>query len=493
MSTPDATVNRPERTTILQWWAVGAAALAAVAVVIWHLTAISPDNPFYALFGNLTDLRVYRAGGQAIIDGRPLYTAPVLWGLDFTYPPLSALVFVPFAAMGQTAASLVWWSATFVALAATIGLSLRSLGYRMDRRVALFALFLTVASTALEPVRTTIWLGQINVFLMLLVLVDLVLLDMIRPNSRLRGIGVGLAAGLKLTPGFFVLYLLATRRWRAAVTAVVTFVLSIVIGLVVIRGDASQYWTQYATGAARVGRVDSPANQSINGFISQLLAHFDIRRYAEPLKGIPVYEAPPWLWMPIAVVAAAAGLWAAWTCHRRGRELLAVTITGMTGATVSPFSWGHHWVWLVPLFVIAFDFAYRGLARGRSAWWRWLTPALIVVLSFTWVKHWYLSGPRFGSDHAIALGLFMMPRWPNPQWWDHLLVILYSGCYPLVLALTIVAVAVTELRERRAVVDAPACDEVAADDARATPATVRADDTIGGGAPASAEASRPTT
>ncbi|MFW0794541.1 glycosyltransferase 87 family protein [Gordonia sp. CPCC 205515] len=444
----DATIHEGSRsvTPRISGWVVGVAAIAAIGVIVWHITAFPISNPLYGLFQNNTDLRVYRAGAQTVLDADPLYAKPVLWDLDWTYPPFSAIVLVPFALVSQAVANVIWWSATFLALIATIVLSFRSLGYRLDGRLAVFSVLLAICSTALEPVRTTIWLGQINIFLMLLILADLVLLDMIRPNSRLRGIGVGLAAGIKLTPGFFVVYLLATRRWRAAATAVVAFAATVVVGFAIVPRDSWQYWTHDIVRAARIGRVDSPANQSVHGFICQMLAYFDVRRFAHPAPGGPVFAAPAWMWVPVALIAAALGIWAAVVAHRRGQELLAVTIVGMTASTVSPFSWGHHWVWFVPLFVVAFDFAYRGLALGRGEWWRWLAPATIVTLSFTWWHHWWDSGPRLTSDHAIALGLFMQPRWPDPQWYDRLVVMVSAGCYPLILLLTIIVTLVAARR-----------------------------------------------
>ncbi|MGV9824796.1 glycosyltransferase 87 family protein [Gordonia sp. NPDC003429] len=435
--------------TVIGWRAVAAVGVLAVAVIVWQIYAIPIGNPFYGLFHNANDLYVYRAGGRTVLDGRLLYEHPVLADLDFTYPPFSALVFTPIAAVSAVAAKVTWWAAIYAALVLTVLLGMRSLGYRIDRRLALFALAAAICTTALEPVRTTIWLGQINVFLMFLVLADLVFLDLPSPNSKLRGIGVGLAAGLKLTPGFFLVYLLVLRRWRAAATAALAFAATVALGLLVIPRDARDYWMIYVTGSSRVGRVDSPANQSVNGFISQMLAYFDIRRFAHPGPGGPVFEAPTWLWVPVALVAAALGLWAAVVAHRRGRELLAVSIVGMTGATVSPFSWGHHWVWVVPLLVVAFDFAYRGAVRGRRYWWRWLAPSTIVALCFTYWWNWWDSGPHYAADHAIALGLFMMPRWPHPGVLDRIAVIVYAGCYPLILLLTIVTTLLADRRERR--------------------------------------------
>ena len=50
---------------------------------------------------------------------------------------------------------------------------------------------------------------------MLLVVADLALPDRV----RWKGIGVGVATACKLVPGIFVVYLVLTRRFRAAAVA----------------------------------------------------------------------------------------------------------------------------------------------------------------------------------------------------------------------------------------------------------------------------------
>src|SRR2546429_8835219 len=69
----------------------------------------------------------------------------------------------------------------------------------------------------LEPLRLTAELGQINIVLLVLVVVDLLAL-----RRKWSGIGIGLAAGLKLTPALFIVYLLVTRRFPAARAASAT-------------------------------------------------------------------------------------------------------------------------------------------------------------------------------------------------------------------------------------------------------------------------------
>ena len=75
----------------------------------------------------------------------------------------------------------------------------------------------TAFAFTLEPFRQTLSFGQINIYLGLLVLVDLLVLG--RRGSKWTGIGIGLATAIKLTPGIFIIYLLVVGRWRAAITA----------------------------------------------------------------------------------------------------------------------------------------------------------------------------------------------------------------------------------------------------------------------------------
>ena len=448
------------RNNTVGWGFVGIVAIATIAVFVWQLTAIPAGNPFYGLLHNAVDLRVYRAGGDLVLTDVPVYHRALIADLDFTYPPFAAVLFTPLALVGFGTAKLLWWAAVGISLVVIIGLGFVSLGYRSDVRLWTLSGLMAVAVTALEPVRTTIWLGQINVFLMLLVLVDLVFLDLIRPKSKLRGVLVGLAAGIKLTPGFFVLYLLVVRRWRAAAAAIATVVVTIIIGFLVIPGDSRDYWTTYLGSADRVGRVDSPANQSINGCISQLLAYFGATKYLKPyIEGGNVFEAPLWMWFPVAAVVGVLGLWAAVVAYRRGWRLLSVTTAGMTGAAVSPFSWGHHWVWVVPLLIVAIDVAYRGARSDRAKMWWWLGPIALVLATFSWTYNWWNSGPYHRSDHAIAIGLFMMPRWPHTNALNSLAVVLYSGAYPLVLLVTVAVTLVCAYRKPVQVVETSAAPQ----------------------------------
>ena len=79
----------------------------------------------WRLLGHVTyriDIDVYRMGGRAWLDGKSLYADGAMFetraGLElpFTYPPLAAIVFSPFAMLPLSVASAAITVTTFVLL-----------------------------------------------------------------------------------------------------------------------------------------------------------------------------------------------------------------------------------------------------------------------------------------------------------------------------------------------------------------------------------------
>lgn len=123
-----------------------------------------------------------------------------------------------------------------------------------------------------------VWFGQINQLLLVLVLFDLS-----RPEgSRLRGIGVGIAAGPKRNPAFFVLYLLALRQWPAATLAAIAFRCHRCRRIRQRSSDPWTYWASTMIQSECVGLLSSPANQSVHGILGPLWTGSD---------------APTWVWL----------------------------------------------------------------------------------------------------------------------------------------------------------------------------------------------------
>ncbi|MGQ4381133.1 glycosyltransferase family 87 protein, partial [Streptomyces sp. SAS_267] len=171
----------------------------ALAVVVGVFTATVP------LLRDWFDLRVYYGAvdtwvhhGGGIYDYRVPGTP-----YGFTYPPFAALGMLPMALMGLRTAIVVALLLNLAALTLVTGILV---GPEL-RRYRWFGCALAACLLALfEPVRDTFSFGQVNLVLLALVLSDAWLLS--HGRGRWAGVGIGLAAAVKLTPALFILMLL---------------------------------------------------------------------------------------------------------------------------------------------------------------------------------------------------------------------------------------------------------------------------------------------
>jgi alpha-1,2-mannosyltransferase len=311
------------------------------AGVVWGIALVSLAGAVAgAVAGGFPDLEVYRHGGRSILDGvSPYATDDPVYDYPFTYPPFGAVVLTPLVLLPAWLAAAVWTAASAGCLAGTVVLVRRSLGRPAS---GAFVVVACAAAVALEPVWQTYVFGQINLILMLAILIDV-----IRPDRRTAGIALGIAAGIKLTPLVFVVLLVLIGRRTAAARAAITFVATVVVGLVVVPG-ASAYWGERLVDPTRVGPPSLAHNQSVTGVLTRL------------------FDGPPatLVWMAVAgpIAMATVVLAAAW--WRRGDRVLSAGLGALAMLLASPVAWSHHWVWALP---IALGLWER--SRGAAALW----------------------------------------------------------------------------------------------------------------------------
>lgn len=363
-------------------WLRRATPLVIVAVLLWFVvsTVIWPVGMWMQV-----DLEVYRAGGLTVLDGRSLYDHPLIASLMFTYTPFAAVIFAPLALLPLVGTEIVFTAVTLLLLLFAVARCWRWMGYRRDRAAVGIVLLGTALALMFEPVKTTLYLGQINVLLLAIVVADLLRTR----KSSWTGVGVGIAAGIKLTPLIFIPYLLVTRQYKAAGVATASFVGTIGLGFVLKPTDSYAYWVgQKFSEVARVGDVWSTGNQSLRGFLARLVSPPEATQNA---------------WVALAAVLGILGLAAAVLAHRRGEELLAVTLIGLCSTAVSPYSWSHHWVWFVPLFMFAL---HRALTTGKAT--MWLLTAYVLVSAFAFPVGWPVHDPGARPPAGI-----WMINWPG--------------------------------------------------------------------------------
>jgi alpha-1,2-mannosyltransferase len=350
-------------------------AISVAARLAW--TYLVPNG------ANFVDLHVYVGGAGALDHPGTLYDYVYAdqtpdFPLPFTYPPFAAVVFYPLHLLPFGFLAFAWQLGIIAALYGVVRISQRLLGDgNGDRRVAMLW---TGVGIWIEPLRSTFDYGQINVLLVLAVLYAVY-------STRwwLSGLLVGLAAGVKLTPAVSGLYFVGARRWGAAAFSAVVFFGTVAVSVLVVGDQTRYYFTELLGDADRVGPIGTSFNQSWRGGISRILGH-DAGYGPLVLAGI-------------AVTAVLAFL--AWRAIGGAEDRLgAIVVVQLFGLLLSPISWTHHWVWLIPLMIWLLHGPLRDELGARILGWGWLALTLVGVpwlLSFAqptiWVipRPWYLA------------------------------------------------------------------------------------------------------
>lgn len=383
------------------------------------LTAAPAAMVVAGIVGTIVDWRlgvdsaVYRAGALALLHGDSLYDSTTLapepwWALlPFTYAPSAALLFVPLAVVPTQVAWGLLGAVSLLAMALVIRVSINSLpapaGWSSPARVALL---LSVPMVGLEPVWRTLFLGQINLILMAMVVLDVLVVA--ARGSRWGGALTGVAAAVKLTPLVFVAHLFLTGKRVDAARALGTFVGLQLLMLLLIPGDTIRYWTKTIYDTGRIGPVHYAGNQSLNGLVNRLT---DLAPWAS--------EAA----LALSALLAVPAVWLMLRFHRRGQALAALLVSAFFMLLASPISWSHHWVWAVPLIVLLVS-RLPGTTPA-TAWRRWFGAFAVVAVFVSCVLlvlpnghnlelHWKLWETVLGNAYLlvpIVLAAVLVSRW----------------------------------------------------------------------------------
>jgi alpha-1,2-mannosyltransferase len=322
-------------------WQIITVIALAVGVTVF-LLQLAARHGFFDLRVYYGALNYWAHGGGELYD---YYLPKSTYG--FTYPPFAAIVMLP---MAVTA----WPVTILISLVLSVGGTLVLLFWLVDpisRRqgwTRWFALAIAAClAAAFEPLRETVNFGQVNMVLVFLVAVDLLLL--VGRGHRFGGVLIGLATAIKLTPGIFIVYLLVTRRFRAALIASGTAAVA-TVAAAAIAPDASRiFWTDALWNTDRVGAVAFISNQSINGAVARL------------------HPSDPSTLLWVLGVLAVATIW--FFRVRRavasGDEMTGLALTGVLGCLMSPITWVHHLVWVGPAIVLLLDNALTAQSRRR--------------------------------------------------------------------------------------------------------------------------------
>jgi len=211
-----------------------------------------------------------------------------------------------------------------------------------------------------------------------------VLLGTVGLGGRILAPLVGIAAAIKITPSLFIVRFALQRDWQKFLSSIIGLVAASLAGVIILTSDSLDYFGEYSRDFSRVSFADIIGNQSIKGLVA---------------RSLETSEPPLLSWLLPATGVLILGIAAAYISRSVYKNtLLNVTIYGMLATVVSPFSWEHHWVWFVPLFVCAIN-----IFEHSRLWLTALLPIGIVLLVSSWFIH--ENGGGMPSIGVISLTL----------------------------------------------------------------------------------------
>jgi alpha-1,2-mannosyltransferase len=347
--------------------------IAAVVTGSALLAYLAVWGPRYGL-----DLRVYRDSARAWVDGRNPYSLTFTQSqLPFTYPPFALVILTSLTWASFAITQWLLWLLSVAGATAAVAFVLRDRGFTGRAQLWLGSLAWVCASMlVLEPARSGLDYGQIEAVLMFVVVADLLVVP-----SAYRGIAIGIAAAIKLTPLIFVLVLVVRRDRNSVLRAGLSFLVWTGLAWLLWPELSRVFWHHDVSHPARVGPVTSASNQSWYAVV---------HRPPFPSAGSGA------VWLVLSLATLVVGTFVAWRCVKTERQSLAVLSVALVGLLISPISWSHHWVWvlLIPPMLIGPRRSDTKLLVRALLWG-------VVVLAIFGPYWWFRTGAASDAFEAL--------------------------------------------------------------------------------------------
>jgi alpha-1,2-mannosyltransferase len=376
----------------------------AVAVAAWATSR--PDTA-------PSDFEVFWSAGARFMAGEPLYPVVPI-DVAFLYPPFAAWLFQFLALLPLETASHVFAIVNAVLYFAVMWLSAAALSTAYPESRWRLGLAVGVTFTFPYAQWNTLW-GQSNLLIMVLVLGAIVSIQ--RDRAMLAGAAVAIAAGIKVIPAIFGVWLLLRFGRRAALGLVLGAVL--VVSLPIVWRGPTQGLTDLAafvdsvlrgflTGGVRVRADNYNLATLVYGLLGRVPANGS---WQMPYFVVDAGEALQAIVYRISALTA-LGSWVTVLLLRRKRNakwsLVEVTATFLLAALISGVTWNHH------LVVLLFVMAVLVVELGRKTNGRWLlvlSTALLLVASLgrDVVGSFFYS--QMQQLHLMRIGLVLAFVW----------------------------------------------------------------------------------
>lgn len=354
---------------------VAAAALVAGVTLYWLACFGSPDGPF-----DFIDLNYYRAALTVVVAEQPLYAA-------LPYPPFAVLAIAPLGGLSVVLGNQLWTAATLItAVILAVVVTWRATEARGEESADRWELLLRGSVAALlllvsMPLFSQIANGQLTIFIAALSFLDV---SGVVPRKA-RGVLVGLAGAIKLTPLIFIPYFLVTGQRRQAAVATASFGAATALGFAMFPSDSLFFWSHLG----KSDQFGDPARAD------------NLSIHAALMRWVPMIGQYTLVWIGLALVVAVFAMLRARKHFLAGERMEAALTVGASSVVLAPIAWPHYhvWVMLVALWLVTFS-TRRHQVVGITIC---LVYAMPVVIWADWAFDLAVLIP-------ILIGLFGLPH-----------------------------------------------------------------------------------
>lgn len=305
------------------------------------------------------------------------------------HPPVTSLLLVPIAWLDLTSARVVWEIFNLALFAGAMGLLLRASTVQDNVWRMLFVALALVYTPMAENFRV----GQ--TYVLLLFLFALALWSQresgltARGRGAWTGLGLGLAAGLKLSGLPLWLLFAARRQWRELVAAVVVLLATGILGLV-LGWEGTLAFAERLLGASQTSALTAHvAFQTTPSYFQHLFVP------SPDFNPMPLFNAP-WLATVLDVIAVVGALGLTLWFGRKARIELAFAAAVTLSVILFPQALEYHYtLLLIPLAVMS--------AQVYAAPTRWSVIGLAVILVLLVMPfNWNISFWNQGAWSLLA-------------------------------------------------------------------------------------------
>lgn len=328
-------------------------AIAVVVVVVLGVSTVYRAGP-YTIGGKRWGSRVHRcdftvdtAAGRAVWNGTDIYQAHNVRGWYYIYPPLFAILMVPFGLISTFWAALAWYMFSVFLVAWTVKMCVTLVSDTLHFDGDTLWLYLLPPLLVLFPLMSALARGQTSPVLLWLVTAGLF---HGWKRQDWRG-GICFAGGilLKVFPVVLLAYFVWRKRWRfVLVTLTATAIGAVIVPAAVFGWQRNITYLHEWVDVIGKPALEAESERADNPLYGQLLSsqlprNQSLSAVLTRLTGNPQAR---WVGIGLGVVMAAIILVVGWHV-RTAAEIHVLSAAVVWMLLIPPVSWAHYFMLLL--------------------------------------------------------------------------------------------------------------------------------------------------